>query len=89
MLMGTTFSFLLLLCLWFLGTFVLFTVPRGLLPQLEAVGAVAALMVFVPKFFPEKSFLSLEYLTLGEMEMLLAVLLLVVSSPTILLCLFT
>ena len=88
MLMGTTFSFLLLLCLWFLGTFVLFTVPRGLLPQLEAVGAVAALMVFVPKFFPEKSFLSLEYLTLGEMEMLV-VLLLVVRSPTILLCLFT
>ena len=86
-LMGTTFSFLLLLCLWFLGTFTLFTVPRGLLPQLVAVGAVA-LMMLVPKFLPEKSFLSLEYLTLGEMEMLV-VLLLVVRSPTILLCLFT
>ena len=87
MLMGTEFSFLLHLCLWLLDTFALFTVPLGLAPQVETVGA-ATVVVVLPKFLPEKSFLSLAYLTPGEM-MLVLVLLLVVRSPTILLCLFT
>lgn len=78
MLMGTTFSSLLHMCLlWLLGTFPLFSVPLGLV-----------VVVVAAKFLPEKSFLSLAYLTEGEM-MWVVVLVLVVRSPAILLCLLT
>lgn len=105
MLMGTIFSFLLHLC--FLGASALLSVTCdcdcGLLPQLDAVGGTAAVVVVVVlKFLVEKSLLSLEYLTTGEVEMVVVVVMVVlllfgvrlslcdnIGRPAILLCRFT